>query len=62
VTPPTKAPKKKPTAPCCCHYGAAVAGEWPEFECADCPVHQEAFGLVENRCRRHTLLFKAVPR
>lgn len=20
---------------CCCHFGAAVAGEWPEFECRD---------------------------
>lgn len=41
--------------PCCCYYGAAVAGEWPEFECTDCPVHQG--GLEpEFRCRRHAHL------
>jgi hypothetical protein len=38
---------------CCCYYGAAVSGEWPEFECIDCPVHQNAFGMADRKCRRH---------
>lgn len=38
--------------PCCCHYGAAVAGEFPEFECAECPQHGgDAAG--DYRCKRH---------
>lgn len=26
---------------CCCHHGAAVSGEWPEFQCARCPRWDE---------------------
>lgn len=37
---------------CCCNWGAAVRGEWPEFECGDCPVHGGAFG-VDHLCRGH---------
>ncbi|HEU5395328.1 MAG TPA: hypothetical protein VFV36_11095 [Candidatus Methylomirabilis sp.] len=40
--------------PCCCSYGAAVAGEWPEFECYRCPRRG---GLLMSDpgdlCRRH---------
>lgn len=37
---------------CCCNFGAAVHGEYPEFGCAKCPVHQAALGETEL-CRRH---------
>jgi hypothetical protein len=42
---------------CCCSWGAAVGGlrggEWPEFECVDCPVHRNALQTADRRCRRH---------
>ncbi len=38
---------------CCCSWGAAVRGEYPEFGCAKCPVHQAGLGETET-CRRHT--------
>lgn len=38
---------------CCCNWGNAVSGEWPEFGCADCPIHQGGLGEAE-RCKRHT--------
>ena len=41
------------TATCCCAHGAAVAGEWPESECDDCPVHLRGLGPGGRRCRRH---------
>lgn len=48
---------------CCCNWGAASAakdsGEWPEFECKDCPVHCEGLGPVEDRCRRHRKAYDA---
>lgn len=45
---------------CCCRWGAAVgrrrygkgSGEYPEFGCARCPIHQGAAGEIEQ-CRRH---------
>lgn len=47
-------------AACCCAWGASVggkrygipSGEYPEFGCAKCPVHQAALGETEV-CRRH---------
>lgn len=58
--PATYAPIPEERAQCCCQWGAAVgarggvpSGEWPEFECADCPVHLEGLGPVTERCRRH---------
>lgn len=41
------------TVNCCCRWGAAVSGEWPEFECAKCPVHQGEFALSHELCKRH---------
>lgn len=41
---------------CCCDWGCARGGdngEWPEFECKDCPVHCEGLGPIEDRCKRH---------
>ena len=38
---------------CCCAWGCAIKGEWPEFECYDCPVHKNAFGMADRRCKRH---------
>lgn len=38
---------------CCCRWGAAVAGEWPEFECIDCPIHKNAFMVADYVCKRH---------
>lgn len=39
---------------CCCHYGIAVAGEYPEFGCARCPVHQAGLGEQPHElCKRH---------
>ena len=41
-------------AHCCCRYGAAVSGEYPEFGCPECPKHQGALGeTAEDRCGRH---------
>lgn len=55
MTHPARTPElSKPSAVnCCCSYGAAVSGEWPEFECDDCPKHQAAFGFTGYRCTRH---------
>lgn len=39
-------------ANCCCRFGAAVGGEWPEFRCPDCVYHTEDL-LTHNRCRKH---------
>lgn len=41
------------TRPCCCNYGAAVRGEWPEFECARCPRHVGGFAQPDEMCKRH---------
>jgi hypothetical protein len=38
---------------CCCVYGAAVAGEWPEFDCNECERHGGAFGTSNHRCKFH---------
>jgi hypothetical protein len=38
---------------CCCNWGFAISGEWPEFECRDCPLHLRGLGPVDHRCRRH---------
>ncbi len=38
---------------CCCNWGCAVKDEWPEFECAKCPIHRQAFGFVADMCKRH---------
>lgn len=40
--------------PCCCNYGSAVSGEWPEFECFRCPEHGGTIGRPTERCKRHT--------
>lgn len=37
---------------CCCNYGAAVSGEYPEFGCAKCPIHKASLGETEV-CKRH---------
>jgi hypothetical protein len=39
--------------PCCCQMGAAVKGEWPEFECHRCPVHKGSFSFASELCKRH---------
>lgn len=44
---------------CCCHMGAAVSGEYPEFECEDCSVHRQGFGPTGYRCKRHKKAFNA---
>lgn len=41
------------TEKCCCAYGAAVKGEWPEFECWHCPSHGGEFGPPTEMCKRH---------
>ena len=39
---------------CCCRWGAAVSGEYPEFGCAKCDIHQGGLGETETElCRRH---------
>jgi hypothetical protein len=46
---------------CCCNWGAAVgkrhgiaSQEWPEFGCAQCPVHQAGAGeQPDELCKRH---------
>lgn len=38
---------------CCCRWGAGIAGEWPEFECADCPRHGGPDAQGDIICRRH---------
>lgn len=39
---------------CCCSYGAAVAGEVPEFTCRRCPLplHRD-LSHDDELCRRH---------
>lgn len=44
--------------PCCCHYGAAVAGELPEFVCNSCFVHGEEWGNPMYTCKRHAGYFE----
>jgi hypothetical protein len=39
---------------CCCSYGAAVSGEWPEFGCFACPIHKAGLAQVDELCKRHT--------
>lgn len=34
---------------CCCAWGAAVAGEWPEFDRICCPIHRGRYKM----CKRH---------
>jgi hypothetical protein len=49
-----RAPIGEQSVPCCCAWGAAVAGEYPEFGCYRCPVHQAGVGELPNElCRRH---------
>lgn len=47
---------------CCCRFGAAVSGEYPEFGCPDCEVHR---GLLheppDQRCRRHRTAHREDP-
>lgn len=38
---------------CCCHMGAAVKGEWPEFECFKCPAHKSWLAQPHELCKRH---------
>lgn len=44
---------KKPAKQCCCNYGSAVAGEWPEFECYRCPKHEGGLAAPNEMCKRH---------
>lgn len=39
--------------PCCCSFGSAVSGEWPEFECFKCPKHHGGFAQADEMCKRH---------
>lgn len=48
----TAAPRP-PSTVCCCSYGAAVSGEWPEFECFRCARHGGEFAAPDEMCRRH---------
>ena len=48
------------TPNCCCNWGAAIGSrhgipshEYPEFDCADCEVHQQGLGPTDYRCKRH---------
>jgi hypothetical protein len=38
---------------CCCRFGAAVSGEYPEGPCPRCPTHTELPGDPRDTCRRH---------
>lgn len=40
---------------CCCNWGAAVSGEWPEFECFKCPKHGGTLSIdtPKDMCKRH---------
>lgn len=41
---------------CCCRWGAARGGEWPEFGCYRCPIHQGGLGeQPDELCKRHYL-------
>jgi hypothetical protein len=44
---------------CCCHAGAAVSGETPEFGCYACPRHRGDNAAPMELCRRHTKVKKA---
>ena len=46
-------PKPNPSTVCCCRYGAAVSGEWPEFECGGCPRHGGGLFDTDGFCKRH---------
>jgi hypothetical protein len=37
---------------CCCRWGSARSGEWPEFQCRGCQVHIEDL-MVSRSCARH---------
>jgi hypothetical protein len=39
--------------PCCCLWGCAVAGEYPEFPCSLCPQHDNDLNDRYRTCRRH---------
>lgn len=43
---------------CCCAWGSAVSGEWPEFECDSCPVHMQGLGASGRTCQRHRRVTK----
>lgn len=38
---------------CCCVYGAAVSGEWPEFQRDCCEIHIEDYMKSGDLCKRH---------
>lgn len=38
---------------CCCNYGGAVRGEWPEFECFCCQRHGGELATPTQMCKRH---------
>lgn len=38
---------------CCCRWGAARSGDYPEFVCARCPRHGDDVETTAL-CRRHT--------
>lgn len=39
---------------CCCQYGAAVSGEFPEMPCYMCPQHGGELSMPDEACKRHT--------
>lgn len=43
---------------CCCNWGAAIKGEYPEFGCRDCQIHRGDLGEPE-RCKRHQAQWQA---
>lgn len=45
---------------CCCNYGAAIAGEWPEFECKDCKLHKNSLNIADSRCKTHHEIYVAL--
>lgn len=47
--------------PCCCRWGAAVSGEWPEFECFECPIHGGELSIESELCKRHKYESLVVP-
>ena len=38
---------------CCCRFGAAVSGEYPEWPCPACPIHLPDSAHEDDRCKRH---------
>lgn len=39
---------------CCCTFGAAIRGEWPEFQCYYCQRHTNPIMAgPDDTCRRH---------